>query len=63
VLRGLIGVKVDADKLVIEPRVGGVWKWFALENLSYRKTKYNIYYDEDGTVFGKGCGLMIEKVK
>ncbi len=63
VLRGLVGVKVDADKLVIEPKVGGVWKWFALENFSYRKTKYNIYYDEDGTVFGKGCGLMIEKVK
>ena len=37
-------------------------KAFLLENLTYRKKSYNIYYDEDGTVFGKGKGISVEEI-
>jgi len=61
VLRGLCGVDTTKNALVINPRVSGIWEWFKLENLTFRKERYNVYYDEKGTVFGKGCGVIIEK--
>ena len=63
VLRGLCGVDDKADELTVAPRIRGIWKWFKIENLTYRKKPYNIYYDEDGSVFGKGCGIYIEEIK
>ena len=46
-----------------EPRIKGIWKYFKLENLTYRKKTYTVYYDEDGSVFGKGQGVIIEESK
>ena len=63
VLRGLIGVDMKSETLRIEPRIKGIWKYFKLENLTYRGKTYAVYYDEDGTAFGKGTGVMIEERK
>ena len=62
VLRGLCGIDTNAKEFKIEPKIKGIWKWFKLENVTYRKETYNVYFDEDGTVFGKGCGVIIEKI-
>jgi len=62
VLRGLCGIDDKAPELLAVPRVVGIWKWFKIENLTYRKKKYNVYYDEDGTVFGKGKGVTLEEI-
>lgn len=61
VIRGLIGVDANAPALSVKPRVKGIWKWFKLENLTYVKRTYDIYYDEDGTKYGKGAGVIIEE--
>ena len=63
VLRGLCGICDKAEELAVKPRILGIWKWFKIENLSYRKKTYNVYYDEDGTKFGKGKGTFIEEIK
>lgn len=62
VLRGLCGVVTESDNVTVVPRVKGIWKWFKIENLSYRKQSYTVYYDEDGCIFNKGTGVIIEKV-
>nr|MBQ4318437.1 hypothetical protein [Clostridia bacterium] len=61
VLRGLVGVDITADSLTVKPRIGGIWKWFKVENLSFKGNRYTVYYDEDGSHFGKGTGIVIEK--
>lgn len=61
VLRGLCGIDVESDNLKLNPRINGIWKWFKIENLSFKKKNYNVYYDEDGSVFGKGKGIIIEE--
>ncbi len=63
VLRGLCGIKETDGKLTVEPKLHGIWSWFKLENLTFRKETYSIYYDEDGTVFGKGVGIIVEKAE
>jgi hypothetical protein len=61
VIRGLCGVNINSTKLNVKPKIKGIWKWFKLENLPFKKGIYDIYYDEDGTVFNKGKGVIIEK--
>ncbi len=61
VLRGLCGIDTQKEALTVEPKICGIWKWFKIENLTYRKNTYNVYYDETGEVFGKGVGITIEK--
>lgn len=62
VIRGLCGIKLNGDELIVKPKIKGIWKWFKLENLSIRKQTYNIYYDEDGSKFNKGKGVIIERI-
>jgi len=63
VLRGLCGIGMDSTGgLTVNPRIRGIWKWFRLDNLTVCKETYNILYDEDGSVFGKGAGIHIEKL-
>lgn len=61
VIRGLIGIGVDSDELSVKPNIIGIWDHFSIENLTYRGKTYDIYYDEDGTHFNKGKGIIIEK--
>lgn len=62
VLRGLCGVDTQTKELTVEPKIKGIWKWFKIENLSFKGKTYNVYYDEDGSVFSKGKGVVIEKI-
>ncbi|MBR6633875.1 MAG: hypothetical protein IKL05_06220 [Clostridia bacterium] len=62
VLRGLCGIDVNNTELTVNPKIQGIWKWFKIENLTFRKSSYNVYYDEDGTAFNKGKGVIIEKI-
>lgn len=63
VLRGLCGIGTDRDgSLTVAPRIRGIWKWFRLENLTIHNHTYNVFYDEDGSVFGKGVGIHVEKL-
>ena len=62
VLRGLVGIDVTAPTLTVKPRIAGIWKWFKVENINFKNATYNIYYDEDGTKYGKGVGLTVERV-
>ncbi|MBO7187439.1 MAG: hypothetical protein J6V68_03485 [Clostridia bacterium] len=61
VIRGLCGVNINSTELDVKPKIKGIWKWFKLENLPFKKGIYDVYYDEDGTVFNKGKGVIIEK--
>ena len=61
VLRGLCGIDTKQADLTVKPRIKGIWKWFKIENLTYKKQSYTVYYDEDGCVFHKGKGVIIEK--
>lgn len=61
VLRGLCGIDTESKELSVKPKIKGIWCWFKIENLSYRKKRYDVYYDEDGSVFGKGSGVIIEE--
>lgn len=61
VIRGLIGIDTENKELTVTPRISGIWSWFKLENLRYGKKLYTVYYDEDGSVFGKGEGVRIEE--
>ena len=61
VLRGLCGVNVNSETLELNPRIKGIWKWFKIENLTFKKKTYTVYYDEDGSVFNKGKGIIIEE--
>ena len=62
IIRGLCGVKLDGNDIAVRPRIKGVWKWFKLENLHVKKNTYNVYYDEDGSKFQKGKGVIIERI-
>ena len=61
-MRGLIGIDVNAQTLTVNPRIKGIWKWFKVTNVTFKKQSYTIYYDEDGTKYNKGVGLIIEKI-
>ncbi|MBQ8427259.1 MAG: hypothetical protein IJX16_05825, partial [Clostridia bacterium] len=60
VLRGLCGIDASSDSLKLNPRIRGIWKWFKIENLTFKNKTYTVYYDEDGTVYNKGKGIIIE---
>ncbi len=62
VLRGLCGVDLQSNELRITPKIKGIWKWFKIENLTFKGQTYHVYYDEAGTVFKKGKGVVIEKI-
>jgi trigger factor len=61
-LGDIANIDVNAETLVVQPRIQGIWKWFKVENLTYKKAHYNIYYDEDGTTYHKGIGLIVENL-
>ena len=63
VIRGLCGIDPLKKELTVKPRIKGLWSWFKLENLHFKKKRYDIYYDEDGTVFRKGVGIIIVEKK
>ncbi len=60
VITGLAGlVPSDDGELTVDPLIPSEWRWFALTNVRYRGHDLAIYWDADGTVYGKGAGLRV----
>ena len=61
IISGLIGLRPRADDVVeINPLVPqGTWDYFALEAIPYHGHPLTIFYDKNGTRYGKGKGLIV----
>ncbi len=60
VITGLIGLKTrDDDTLELDPLAPKDWAWFALDDVPYRGHRLSIFWDKDGSRYGKGAGLRV----
>lgn len=61
VITGLIGLRPRPDDIIeVNPLLpAGKWKWFCLDNALYHGKIITIVWDEDGTKYKKGKGLMV----
>ena len=62
VITGLAGIRPDDndDVLVVNPLFEkGDLKYFMLENVRYRGHDITVIYDENGSRYGHGTGLMV----
>jgi hypothetical protein len=60
VLSGLLGIGNQHGTLTVSPLIPDEWTYFCIENLYVGGKEYAVYYDKDGTHYGKGIGLTIE---
>jgi hypothetical protein len=61
VISGLVGVKSDREELYVKPNIPKDWEWFKLSNLNFRGSTYTVIYDKNGSKYGVGKGLIIQK--
>lgn len=61
VLSGILGIKGVNGKLTVDPIIPEEWAYFAVKNLNFQGSIYDIYFDKTGSVYGKGKGLIVEK--
>ncbi|MEZ5326841.1 MAG: discoidin domain-containing protein [Verrucomicrobiales bacterium] len=60
IITGLAGLKPRADDTVeIDPLAPADWPWFALDDIPYHGHNLSIFWDKDGTRYGKGQGLQL----
>lgn len=61
IINGLIGLRPRADRTIeIHPLVPEKrWKWFALERVPYHGRQLSVLWDEDGTRYQHGKGLIV----
>jgi hypothetical protein len=61
VVTGIAGLRPRADDLVeVEPLLPpGKWDWFCLEGVAYHRHRLTIFWDKDGTRYGRGRGLVV----
>jgi len=60
IIAGLIGLRPqDGDRLVVNPLVPADWDWFALQNVAYRGHDVTVFWDRDGSRYGRGAGLHL----
>jgi hypothetical protein len=61
IITGLVGLRPSAGNvLTISPLVtGGVWEWFALENVPYHGKEISVLWDKTGRKYGKGKGFRV----
>jgi hypothetical protein len=59
VITGLIGLRsAPGNSFWVHPLIRpGKWDYFALDGLPYHGHVWTIFYDRDGTRYGKGAGL------
>lgn len=62
VIRGICGVQITEDEnLIVDSLLPwGIWDYFRLEELPYKKHRITIAYDRDGSRYQNGKGLWIE---
>lgn len=60
-INGLIGVRPQIDdRVVLEPLLpASEWDWFCLDALPYHGRELTIFWDRDGSRYGKGAGLHL----
>lgn len=59
VITGLFGIQPQQDdRLVISPIVPDNWTYYALENLPYHGHNVTVLYDEKGSKYRQGKGLI-----
>ncbi len=60
VITGLVGLRPsEGDCLELNPLAPESWKYFRLENLEYKNAAISIYWDADGSRYGRGAGLSV----
>ena len=60
VLTGVVGLRPRRDnRLEINPLAPPEWDFFAAENILYHGRKLTIFWDRDGTRYGRGEGLQV----
>jgi hypothetical protein len=60
IITGLIGLRPqDGDRLVVNPLVPADWNWFALQDVAYRGHLVSVFWDRDGSRYGRGSGLHV----
>jgi hypothetical protein len=60
-ITGVVGLVPRADDVVeVQPLLpDGVWNWFCLESVNYHGRTLGIIWDNDGTRYGRGRGLIV----
>lgn len=61
VLSGLLGIDPNGETLSADPMVPDSWSWFRVQHIPFRGGLYTVAFDRDGTKYGKGSGVRIEK--
>lgn len=60
VVTGLVGLRPsDGPQLEIMPIATEDWPWFALDRLQYHGHELTIFWDRDGSRYGKGAGFHV----
>ena len=61
VITGIVGLRPQADgSIVVNPLMPeGTWTHFCLDNVSYHGNNITIIYDESGTHYHQGKGLIL----
>lgn len=61
VITGVVGLVPHADDLVeVSPLLpDGIWNWFCLDGVAYHGRMLTIIWDQDGTRYGRGQGLIV----
>lgn len=61
IITGLIGLRPRADQQIeLNPLIPeGKWNWFCLDNILYHGKTVTIFWDRDGSKYGRGKGLVV----
>lgn len=60
IITGLAGLRPRGDdSLEVNPLVPEEWGWFALADVAYRGRRVSIFWDRDGSRYGRGAGLSL----
>lgn len=60
VITGLVGLRTRDDNLLqLHPLAPADWNYFALDNIPYRGLLLTIFWDRDGSRYGRGAGLRV----
>ncbi len=60
IITGLAGLRPRGDdSLEVHPLIPDTWDWFALDGVAYRGRQVSIFWDRDGSHYGRGAGLAL----
>jgi len=60
IITGLVGLRPHVgDTLEVDPLIPNDWDYFALEDVSYHGHNVSVVWDEDGSHYNKGKGLLL----